>query len=686
MKPLKATTLVACCSFAGSVGYFASTQTRIEENSELIGVTKDSIQAVSFHEETANNTYFTFENPFSPRRELNRALGAENAAERYGRFLAIGYHSAQEHPLQNLESLSPEIWNYENYDLRGAFFSEWMRKDPEEFLPWAEAKYLALAKDKKLELFPTYHLAYLEPIALLELLPKIKVESFADTVRNDLLGTLLEKDAALLWKRRNEIASLNRIIEKASDRGLLPLALQFWRWSEWEDLSLPDRLYEYMAKHSLLNDAIHLVGYQRTLFAVHYAAFSPAAAANWVRAQPTLYDFIYEFDNRHTAYFRALLASQNFHEWSDASAWIREAISSDEDTLLAESVFAAIQLLPDSAVNIALIEDLNDYLYEIDNDSAIEKFYLSLDSNHPVLAEVEAYLLSNQERFGQVLTKRATRELPTPDRLLKAFALGNIDNWPDSYFESAKASFAQMSDDELLWSLAPNMLLTAAQFDSERIQNLVANADPVWIQTTLSNSGFLNNVSLESLELVSEMISTLPADQARSINENAKSVVIQTASIDSDHQKYIKIASRSEDINLIANSISLEDYQNNPELQAAIKAHPRKEEFYQGIVSSNNAKTYQDPDFQNAFKQLEKGRALLELPADDIVSNLQSLPKTERLDLAKATVIVSNDLDQHSDLMKLFELPIWSDDDKKELYDLGFKNYLNFNLHSGIDW
>ncbi len=627
---------------------------------------------------------FDFEDPFDARKELNLALSLESGAERYGRLIAIGTQAARENPEQNLALLSPEIWDYPNYDLRGAFHAEWMRSDPETFLAFAEKKYEALIQSNQTELFPSYHLAYMEPMGLLDLLPKIQGQSLKNRICSDLLATLVELDPALLWQHRQEIATAEAIVDEATRKGLYDLALQFWERSEWQEMRFDSELYVYMAKNQPMEYIAHLQGYPKTCFATYYAQERPADAALWVRQQDTLEDFEYSFNTEHAAFFAKLFSTEDFSKWVDAPAWISEGIEADHNAQNTNAIFSAIKASPEACHLMQLKESFAGYLSEIENIEQIKDLYLALDNDHPILPTLEQFMLHSANDFSDAIVARTTREPPTPTRLMQVLGLGNLDSWPAAYFSAARDTLNSLSDDELTWSLSPSMLISLNEIAPERIQTIISTADPTWLSNTLNSASFTMAATLSNLDQITELVQDLPPEDAQRIIESARATVLGQSYLDENKLGYLKLAHTHSEILTVANSISIDSYESSPDLQTAIENSPDREDIYLSIA--NNAilmanTEISDPNIKRALDRIETGRELSKQNRTELVSTIQSLPSSERLATAKAILMATNQSPANNAPDTIVNLPFWSPAEREQLETLSFRYLVNYDLY-----
>lgn len=689
MSRILNTSIIAASALSLVLGFWISNS--IEEGKEYTANSELPLPPTLSSEDKSEYSVprFAFSDPFDPRKELDYALSLEDTTERYGRLFAIGFQSAQESPEQNLAVLAPEIWDYPNYDLRGAFYSEWMRSYPESFLSHAEEKYAELAHSHKTKLFPTYHLSYMEPHALLELLPKITNTKLKNRARSELLATLVELDPSLLWERRDEIGSSQAIISEASNKGLYELALEFWELSGWEEIFFNDDQYTYMAKNHLTGYASHLVGYQKTMFASAYARENPAEAAKWVRAQERLVEIEYEFDPEHAAFFKHLFALENFPGWADASAWICESISADDPCENRHSIFSVIEAAPEACHFTRLKDEFFDYLDLLEDKKPIKKLYLAIENDHPILETLEQYMLQFSEEFSDAIVARTTREAPTPERLMQVLEMGNLDAWPDAYFVAARDTLNSLGDQDLIWSLSPSMLLSAQEIAPERIQNMLSTADPTWLSNTLNSSEFHANATIKQLEVIPELLGDLPEEDAQNILNTARSSVLRNAYLSKDKIPYLQIAQNQKEVLLVAGGIDIDSFLQDQTLKKEIAKNPYSDDIYLTIANNYQFthKDADDPNLQQALDRIEVGRELSHKSESVIVSTIQSLPSNERFLAAKA-VLMSNYNDsttKHSE--KIAELPFWSESEVEQLKSLSFTQMVNFNIdHPDFIW
>lgn len=631
---------------------------------------------------------FTFAQPFDARAELDHALATELDSERLGRLMAIGYHAAQGNPLENLESLSPELWDYANYDLRGAFLAEWMRSSPETFLPWAETKYPELQKSRQTRLFSSFHLAYLEPHALLQLLPQVENQKLKNDLRYALLGTLIEVDPTLLWQNREIIATHTEIINEAASKGLAELALQIWEWTDYEAIDFDHTLYAYMGENERLDLAAHLQDYRKTNFLAAYAKAHPAAAANWIQTQPAFPDIEHEFSPDHTAFFQKLLTHPDFAKLPDAPLWFCEAINSDMEGHLHSSLFACLSRNPDTLNTYQVQEYFRQSLYSVPQPDELKRFYLSLENGHPILPVIESVMLNEKEIYAEALASRAVRETPTPDRILQVLQYGNVEKWPDTYRQAALNTLESLDDEQLLWSLSPEMVLAATQIDPQRLTRLLAQADPDWLETTLNNPSFFNNATIQTLDLLPSLLANMPSEKAEYLQDQARQNAFFHAYQSDDKVPYVTIAAKSNEALLVGNSIQLQDFKSNPSLRDAINQHPLRDDFYLSLASDSDETEFTDPNLQRAALRLQQGRALFQQEGPAIAATFAALPDSEKLAVAKAALIVDQFNGPNPAANQILELPIWSDAERKDLYQIGFKSFINSNLeyHSDFDW
>ncbi len=682
------TSIIAASALSVVVGFWISNSN--DGTKESVAISEAPLAQQLSDPEQSEYTVprFDFSDPFDPRKELDHALSLKDPTERYGRLFAIGFQSAQETPEKNLNILSPEIWDYPNYDLRGAFHSEWMRSNPESFLSYAEKKYPELAESLQTKLFPTYHLSYMEPHALLELLPKITNTGFKNQARRELLSTLIELDPSLLWEKRSEIASSQEIIRGASNKGLYELALDFWEMSEWEEVFFNDDQYTYMAKNHLLSYASHLVGYQKTRFASAYARENPAEAAKWVRSQERLIEIEYEFEPEHAAFFKHLFATESFSDWPDASAWIREGINADEPCENRHSIFSAIEVAPEACHFTRLKDDFFDYLEVLEDKEPIKKLYLAIENDHPILETLEQYMLQYNEDFADAIVARTTREAPTPERLMQVLEMGNLDAWPDAYFVAARDTLNALGDQDLIWSLSPSMLLSAQEIAPERIQYMLSSADPTWLSNTFNSYEFYSNAEIKHLEIIPELLGDLPEEDAQSILNSARSSILQNAYLSKDKAPYLKIAQNQKEVLLVAGGIDIDSYLQDQALKKEIERSPYSDDIYL-TIANNYQFTHKDADdthIQEALGRIEAGRELSQKSESVVVSTIQSLPSKERFLAAKA-VLMANQYDSvatHSE--KIVELPFWSESEVEQLKSLDFTQLVNFNIDQHPDF
>ncbi len=627
---------------------------------------------------------FDFEDPFDPRKELSLALSLESGAERYGRLIAIGTQAARENPEQNLAILSPEIWDYPNYDLRGAFHAEWMRSDPDTFLAFAEKKHEELVQSNQTQLFPSYHLAYMEPMVLLDLLPKIQSQKLKSQICGDLLGTLVELDPSLLWEHRQEIASAEAIVGEATRKGLYDLALQFWERSEWQEMRFNNDLFAYMAKNQLMDYAAHLQAYSKTRFATYYAQEHPAAAALWVRQQDKIEDFEYSFDTEHAAFFAKLFNTEGFSKWANAPAWISEGIEADHTSQNTNAIFSAIKASPQACHLTQLKESFASYLAQIENIEQIKSLYLALDNDHPILPTLEQFMLHSGTDFSDAIVARTTREPPTPTRLMQVLQLGNLDSWPDAYFSAARDTINALSDDELIWSLSPSMLISLNEIAPERIQTIISIADPTWLSNTLNSASFTMAATLSNLEQIAGLVQDLPSEDAQRIIESARATVLGQSYLDENKLGYLKLAHTHSEALTVANSISIDSYESSPELKSAIEEHPDREDIYLSIANNSilgaNIET-SDPNIKQALDRIETGRELSKQNHTEIVSTIQSLPSSERFITAKAILMVTNQFPTNNAPDTIVNLPFWSAAEREQLETLSFRYLVNYKLY-----
>lgn len=633
---------------------------------------------------------FTFSEPFDLKKELRYALALEDPTERYGRLFAIGYQSAQNNPEKNLEILSPEIWDYHNYDLRGTFHSEWMRLNPDSFLAYAEEKYTELTESHLTKLFPVYHLSYMEPLALLELLPRFTNTNLKNRARNDILGTLIEVNPTLLWENRTEIASTQEIVREASNKGLYPLALEFWQLSGWEDLYFTDELHSHMAKNELLDFATHLSGYQKTQFAIAYSLENPSAAAKWVRSQAPLVDIDYEFTPKHAAFFRHLFATERFSDWPDAAAWLCESISADQPANNNASIFSAIKKSPKACHQARMAEELAQYLGRIENRNSIKKLYLSIENDHPILNVLEQFMLKESDKFTDAIVARTTREAPTPERLMKVLEMGNLDSWPEQYFAAARDTIDSLSESDLQWGLSPSMILSAQEVSPDRIQNLLASADSNWLSNTLNSSEFYANATIKHLDVIPELLRDLPTSDAQAIIESARSSILRNSLHENDKAKYLRVAQNQKEALLVAKGINVESYLQDDQLRNEIAQNPHKQDIYLAIANNSqfSHEDAKDPNLKQALERIESGRELSRKDTSTIISAIQSLPSSERFLTAKA-MLMANEKSHGADHSEsLFNLPFWSESEVEQLKSLNFTHLINLNIdnHSDFIW
>lgn len=623
---------------------------------------------------------FTFTQPFDARAELNKTLQLTDLTERYGRLIAIGYRAAQSDPKKNLAALSPEIWQYANYDLRGAFQAEWMRNAPLQYLSWAKLNFEELEQKGELNLFPAYHLAYMEPRALLELLPLIENPSLKSRLKRELLSTLVELDPALLWERREEVADATAIINEAAQKGHYRLALQFWISSEWENHHLDPGLLTYIAQEQLLEAAGKLEDYQRTRFAAAYAIAHPSEAALWVRAQPHFSEIEYSFDEDHQQFFSKLFALESFSSWADAPLWIREGINSDHDIENTTTLFSAIKSNPVACKNSRLKNSFHDYLFQVDDLDSIKTLYLGLENKHPILEVLESYMLQSESNFNDAIVKRTIRESPNPSRLMQVLELGNLDTWPEEYLSAARSTLNSLSDEQLLWNLSPSMILSAQEISPDRIRKIMATADPLWINSTLKNFGFIKNVSLSQLGSISTLVQDLPAEDAQTILASARASLFQKAVFDENKAGYLHLAQSSSEAIQVAIGIDAEAYQSDASLRAAIEQSQFKDDIYLSIASSSEETESTDPSFANAYETIRQAKALMNQGQKTVVSSIQSLPEAERFLIAKAALLTDDPYASNNSIRQIVDLPIWDEEQRRQLQSLSFKHYVNESL------
>lgn len=678
MKRAYQATVIALSGFATYAGFVSSSGQQIPEPT----VTADSTVPARPIQPKASDSLPAFDigQPFDARHELDRALAAKDANEKIGRFMAIGFHAAQTDPEQNLERLSPEIWDAANYDLRGTFYAEWMRLDPNTFLRNAETTFAKLDRENSLGLFPSYHLAYLEPLALLDLIPKIQNEDFLKQVCDLLVDTLVELDPELLWQRYEGISNLQSIIDSASHRNLFALALEFWKRSEWQEVDFDHEVFEYIARENLHDYASRLQGFRKTLYATAFGVVDPTGAAKWVRTQPTLEEFEYMFDSSQAAFFKELLDLYDFNTWTDAPLWIREAINADDEVSLYPNVFRAIASNPDALQSSSLKTALRDYIPQIENQDAIKRFYLALPSDHPALDIVEKFMLMVGDAYSSTIIARTSREAPTPARLLKTLQLGNVLTWPNSYVETAAATIASLSDEELLWSLNPSSLLAAHQISPDRIQNLIDNADPLWLETTLNSARFVGSVNIDQLAALPALTRDLPPENGEHIFNEARKAVFNQVHLDPDKTRYVSLAKDSQEASSIVNSIGLETFEKDQDLKTAIDAHPLREDFYLALASKDPEALHSDPNIQAAAERLQRTRDMLRNSPESIVSTIQTLPDSDQFATAKAVMFAENRYNPIT--TEIVELEIWTDSQKRELYNLSYRNLTNYSLQN----
>ncbi|MDQ8198715.1 hypothetical protein QEH56_11170 [Pelagicoccus enzymogenes] len=633
---------------------------------------------------------FPFSQPFDPRRELDHALSLDDETERYGRMIAIGCYAARQNPKRNLAILSPDIWHYPNYDLRGAFHSEWMRTAPDSFLEYSEAKYKTLSEENQTKLYPSYHLSYMEPMALLELLPKVENQRLKNRLRSDLLGTLIELDPSLLWENRELVASPQAIIDEASAKSLFDLALQFWELTDWEEISFGLELHDYIAQNQLLSYASKLQGYERTTFAVSYAAAHPAAAADWVRQQGDFHDISYEFDSEHAPFFKHLFASKGFAQWEDAGLWICEGISADSEQQNHASIFRTIKAAPEHCHIIRLKEEFTAYLHQVEDLQSIKSLYLSLQNDHPILETLERFMLQSDKDFSDAIVTRTTREAPTPERLMQVLEIGKLEVWPPAYLAAAKETLNSLSEEQLLWSLSPGMILSAQEIAPDRIQNLISSADPTWVYNTLGSYEFTSNAIVRNLDQLPHLLKDLPPEKAQNILESARTAALQQSLFDPNKIAYLGVAQTPSETLIVANSIELSAYLEDKELKQAIDSHPFHDDIYLSIASNSLPDDYpvDDPKLNQALARIEKGRELSKKSPYEAVSSIQSLPDSERLLTAKAFLLAKAQTAQYSGTEELIKLPIWSESERQQLQTLGFTHLVNQNIDysSEIIW
>lgn len=644
----------------------------------------------SLEADDSNSNYtppsFAFSTPFNAREELRKTLSLTDLTERYGRLIAIGYHAAQSEPEKNLAELSPEIWQYANYDLRGAFQAEWMRNAPLDYLAWANLNYKELEQNGTLTLFPAYHLAYMEPKALLELLPRFESLSLKGRLKRELLSTLVELDPALLWERRDEIADSTAIIGEAAQKGHYRLALQFWESSGWEDHFVNDELLTYIAQEQLLQAAAQLEGYQRTRFAVAYASKHPIEAALWVRAQASLPEVDYNFDSEHRSFFSQLFALDTFSSWEDAPTWIREAINADQDSENATTIFSTIKSNPEACKNTRLKEAFRDYLAMGDDIENVKSLYLSIENEHPILEILESYMLQSDSDFSDAIVQRTLRESPTPSRVMQVLELGNLETWPPEYLSAALSTLDSLSDDQLLWNLSPSMILSAQEIAPDRIRNIMATADPLWINATLKNFGFIKNVSLSQFQSIATLVQDLPAEDAQAILGSARASLFQKALFDENKTDYLALAQSSNEAMQVAIGIDSDTYQSDPGLRAAIGKSQFKEDIYLSIASSSEETEHPDPNFAKAYETIRQARNLMQQGESSIVSSIQTLPENERFPIAKAALLTADPLARNSNVRKIIDLTIWDEEQRRQLQSLSYKHYVNESLEHETDF
>lgn len=674
---------LALTFLAALAGHFlASLQDQHAENA--IGYTTDAPNPPTPFEE--KNTIalplaFPFADPFNPRHELNRAAAAKDRNEQLSRYIAIGHRAAQSKQTQRIEDLSPEFWEYQHYDLRGAFQAEWLRKDPQAYLQWAEPTFERLKTQNKLELFPSYHLAYFEPYKTLDLLAAAKNESLKSALKSSLLSTLIELDPETLWRKREQIASADAIISEAENKGLLPLVMDFWGRTEWAERSFRTDFLKHLASSKRTDLAAYLNPRNKKQFLSFLALEYPDFAASWPTVQslsPNLYSN--DFTPAHSAFFIQLTDSPDFQTWSSARSWLRLIAKIDHKGQLAPIFLKAIASYPDLSHSSSLRYSFTEYIARLQDSEPIETLYLSLENDHPMLASLEAFMIRSETDFENALIKRATREKPTPERLIKTLAYGNLETWPQTYLDSARDTLDLLSDEELMWSLSPNMLLSALELDQDRVQTLLNNADPAWLANSLNNRRFAGSVTMESISKLPEILQDLPEERRKSITETAHFNVITQAYLAEDKIPYLKLTRNTKEALIVSSQIHITEYRENKTLREEIQNHPNKNAILLGIVSDSFETQIPEPELAEAAKRIKTSAQLFHGGRDTVVSKIQTLPAAERFELVKTALIVSDSHHISTNTQKVLDLPFWSDEQKRELQDLNQRNIINDSL------
>lgn len=610
---------------------------------------------------------FPFDSPFDARAAFEKSLDEAHPARRIGMWMAIGYHAAQNDPQTNIAALEPEFWQAPYYDLRGALLAEWMRLDPESFLAWAEPKFETMHRAGQAASFPVYHLAYLEPERLLQLVSKIAYDPLAEFAKGNLLHTLVEKDPDLLWERRDAIAPLKDLIAVASGKGLHALALDFWERSGWVVDTLPHSLVEHLGQAKRTDLARHLGLDSRNAFAAAFAAAHPSDAARWVRRSAALQRFEHEFDAEHLPFFRSLLRQADFAEWSDAPLWLAEATLVDQEQALAPRLLSTLERNPILLTNGRLRDQLREYLLRAEDGQTLKSAYLSLDAAHPLTKALEGVMLLQQDRYGDALALRAARDRPTPERLLQAMSAANHEDWPEAFAEAARKTLAQLSNHELQWQLSPDQLLAAHQLDPERVQDLLADADPQWISSTLASPRFLSKLRPQTLDTIDPLLRHLPSEEAQRIRENARQQALRNIDWNADKAPYLEIAQAPNEAALLSYAFTDSELSHDDSLRQAIAEHPHSEAIYLAIAQRPGSEALDSPELQQARATLERARQMLYQPQAQIVATLQQLDPPERLQLMKAAQLTALRFNAVEVTEPLIDQPLWTEAERDQL-------------------
>lgn len=604
------------------------------------------------------------------RTKLNDARAINNRVARFAALARLGYLAAHQDPANAVKNLSPDFWDKDNYDLRGCLFAEWMRIDGPAAADYLEEVYRDFSDTERRELFPAYHLAYLEPQALLETLPAFTDEHLTIWLKNELVKTLVECDPDLLWLNRDSLATTPQILNACLLQSQYDQAIHFWQRSGWIEYSFPTDALRYFANQQRADIAAHLNPENRTEFAIHYAELHPQEAALWVRNAAPLQGIEYRFESLHRDFFRSLFALNDLADWPQTALWLEESIKADHAYEWSPFIFQAIARNPQISTSASFRDNLLSYLVNIQNPDTIKSFYSSLAEDHPLLWTVESYLLENLEVYGDAIIARSTNEPLTPQRLFEVIEYGNLDSWPDRYFNNARNTLAHLNDSELFWKLSPDNLLSLAKLDPDRIQNLVTNADPQWILSTLENQRLSANIDLDQLAYLDSLIAILPASQQEQITRTARKNILNRMKAADDKTPYISFAQSSGDAITIANAIDPKIIAHDETLQQSIANHPRKRDFYLSLASSDTELSIDDPEFTAVRSQIARARDLLAKPQDFIASTLQTLQPAERMELLKTMRVNERTGYEPTITNAILELPFWSDADREELYEI----------------